>query len=124
MSKLVSVVLPVYNGEKYLAQSIESVLNQTYKDIELIIVNDCSTDKTEEIAQSYVDKDFRVKLINNTENQKLPKSLNIGFQNASGDYYSWTSDDNFYDLTAIEKMVKHLDENPEDVMVTAGFHKI
>ena len=103
MENLVSIVLPTYNGEKFLRQSIDSCLHQTYKNIELIVVNDCSTDQTEEIILSY--NDSRLVYHKNTTNQKLPNSLNIGFSLAKGDYLSWTSDDNYYHPEAIEKMV-------------------
>ncbi|MCV3482379.1 glycosyltransferase family 2 protein [Campylobacter sp. CNRCH_2014_0184h] len=81
MNKLVSVIMPTFNGASsgFLAQSIESVLNQTYKNLEFIIVNDCSTDNTLEILQEYAKKDHRIQIINNQKNQKLPQSLNIGF---------------------------------------------
>lgn len=122
--KLVSIILPVYNGEKYLEESINSVLNQTYKNIELIIVNDNSSDLTLSIANNFKQKDNRVKVITNKTNLKLPMSLNAGFAQANGDYYTWTSDDNFYDLNAIEKMVSHLESNPHDAMVCADFRKL
>lgn len=111
--KKVSVVLPTYNGAQYLEQSIQSVLSQTHQDLELIIVDDCSTDGTSEIIQRFARQDSRVKVIRNAENQKLPRSLNIGFRQASGDYLTWTSDDNFYQDTAIEVMVQALEQNPE-----------
>lgn len=123
-SKLVSVVLPVYNGEEYLAQSIESVLNQTYKNIELIIVNDNSSDNSLSIAEEFAKKDNRVKIISNKANLKLPNSLNVGFEAANGEYLSWTSDDNFYSLDAIEKMAAHLDNNLDDIMVCADYTAI
>ena len=72
---LVSIVLPTYNGSKYISQSIESVLNQTFKDFELIIVNDCSTDDTLSICNQYQEKDPRIKIISNPENKKLPETL-------------------------------------------------
>ena len=72
---LISIILPVYNGETYLAKSIESCLKQTYSKIELIIVNDCSTDKTVEISKNYAKKDTRIKIVNNKTNQRLPSSL-------------------------------------------------
>ena len=71
---MISVILPVFNGEKYLQQSIRSILEQTYENWELIIVNDCSTDNTEEIAQRYAKIDKRIRVINNLENKKLPAS--------------------------------------------------
>lgn len=123
-NSLVSIVLPVYNGEKYLAQSIESVLNQTYSNLELIIVNDNSSDNSLQIAQTYANNDKRIKIITNEINQKLPESLNIGFRSAKGKYYSWTSDDNFYHNDAIEKMVNHLEKYPNDVAVNADFYKL
>ncbi len=113
---MISVVLPVYNGEKYLRYSIESVLNQTYKDIELVIVNDCSTDNTVSIIEEYMKVDSRVKLINNTSNQKLPKSLNIGFSNCSGDYFTWTSDDNIMLANALEVLLDNLKEKDVDLV--------
>lgn len=91
---LVSIVLPVYNGEKYLASAIESILAQTYKNWELILVNDCSTDRSLEIMETYAGKDARIRVVQNAENLKLPRSLNAGFSRAKGEYYTWTSDDN------------------------------
>lgn len=114
---LVSIVLPVYNGERYLASAIESVLNQSYQNIELILVNDCSTDSTEEIIESYASKDPRIVYLKNEVNLKLPASLNHGFSVAKGQYLTWTSDDNLYMPTAIEHMAEFLDRNPKTALV-------
>lgn len=116
MSALVSIILPTYNGEKYIRTSVDSCLSQTYTNIELIIVNDCSKDNTLAIAEAYAKQDARVKIINNPINKKLPLSLNEGFKNASGSYYTWTSDDNYYSPTAIETMVKTIEETGKDLV--------
>lgn len=120
MSKI-SVVLPVYNGEKYVGRAIESILTQTHRDIELVVVNDCSTDNTQSVLQEYSAKDSRIVLIKNETNQKLPGALNIGFARATGDYWTWTSDDNLYHPDALEKMCAVLDEQPEIDLVYADF---
>lgn len=109
----ISIVLPTYNGERYLKQSIESILGQTYTDWELIVVNDCSTDSTQEIIDFYRKKDARIRTIFNHTNQKLPESLNIGFREAKGEYFTWTSDDNTYQPDALEKMLTYLKQNPD-----------
>lgn len=121
MSEKVSIILPTFNGEKYLKQSIESCLNQTYKNIELIIVNDCSTDNTLNIIHGYSIKDNRIKIINNKENLKLPKSLNIGFSNSNGNFLTWTSDDNYYEPTAIEEMMDIFISKPENDLVYTSY---
>lgn len=120
----VSIVLPTYNGEKYIRESIESILSQTLNDWELIIVNDCSTDATPQIIQEFADKDTRIQIIHNEVNQKLPNSLNIGFRQARGDYLTWTSDDNYYLPTALAEMVYFLEQNPEYPMVCAKMDTI
>ena len=122
MQPIVSIVLPVYNGEKYLTQSIESVLRQTYQNLELIIVNDCSTDSTEAIALSYQAKDDRIVYLKNEENIKLPASLNKGFAVAKGAYLSWTSDDNWYHLDAFDKMVAFLERSPDVGLVSFDYN--
>lgn len=122
--KKVSIVLPTYNGEKYLEEAIDSVLHQTYQNWELIIVDDCSTDGTPEIIRRYAERDHRIHAIRNRENQKLPRSLNIGFRCASGDYFTWTSDDNFYDEDAIAVMTSFLEDNPQYGMVYCGMRYI
>ena len=116
----VTIVLPTYNGSKYLRESIESVIDQTYKDWELVIVDDCSTDETLKIAGDYSERDGRIVVIHNRINKKLPASLNIGFEKARGEYFSWTSDDNIYEKDAIEKMVGYLDANQNIPMVRAN----
>lgn len=123
-ANLISIVLPVYNGERFLAEAIESILAQTYKNYELIIVNDCSTDGTEEIIKQYAKLDSRIKVIKNQTNQKLPKSLNIGFHVAKGKYYTWTSDDNRYKENALEMMYEKLEKNPEYGLVYTDMEHI
>ncbi len=118
---IVSIVLPVYNGEKYLAQSIKSVINQTFEDWELIIVNDCSNDNSPKIMRSFAKKDSRIKIINNKTNKKLPASLNIGFAAAVGKYFTWTSDDNLYKPEALEKMAQYLDTHPRADLVSMNY---
>lgn len=113
-NKLVSIILPTYNGQDHVADSIESCLRQTYSNIELIIVNDCSKDNTLEIAKSYAEKDARVRVVDNPHNLKLPASLNAGFAEAKGDFLTWTSDDNMYRDNAIERMVDALTQESAD----------
>jgi glycosyltransferase involved in cell wall biosynthesis len=119
---IVSIVLPTYNGSKYIQEAIDSCLSQTYNAIELIIVDDCSTDATPEILDKI--KDSRVKLIRNKINQRLPRSLNIGFRHSKGTYLTWTSDDNLYESTAIEQMASLLENQPEIGFVYANYHVI
>lgn len=126
----ISIILPVFNGEKYLRDSIDSIINQTYTNWELIIVNDCSTDSTISIIQEYIKKVPNIKLINNATNLKLPRSLNIGFENASGKYLTWTSDDNYYKPEALHVMANTLDNEKNidlvysDMFIINGNKKI
>ncbi len=114
----ISVVLPTYNGSKYLAESIQSILNQTMTDWELIIVDDCSTDETPRIVGEF--RDNRIHYVRNGVNCKLPRSLNRGFSLASGEYLTWTSDDNWYAPNALERMADALDAYPELGLVCAN----
>ncbi len=118
---MISVILPTYNGERYLREAMESILNQTYAEIELIVVDDCSTDRTLEIVQDIAQKDARVKIYHNDRNLKLPRSLNEGFSKATGEYFTWTSDDNIYKKDALQKMLRVMQEDPAVDIVYALF---
>jgi glycosyltransferase involved in cell wall biosynthesis len=107
----VSIILPTYNGSKYIKQAIDSCLCQTYSNIELIIVDDGSTDETPELLRTY--KDDRIKIIAHVKNEKLPKSLNTGFSASSGEFLTWTSDDNLLKKNAVETLVDYLVKHPE-----------
>ncbi len=120
----VSIVLPVYNGEKFLRQSIESCLNQTHQNIELVIVDDCSTDSTAEIIREYAKRDRRIVSIRNSSNLHLPRTLNEGFRNTTGRLLTWTSDDNCYALDAIEFLVAQLCSRPEIDLAYTAFYQI
>ena len=82
----ISIIMSVYNGEEYLKEAIESVINQTYKNWELIIINDCSTDSTGEILAKFALADERIKVQTNDVNLKLPTSLNKAISLSSGKY--------------------------------------
>ena len=103
---LVSIIIPVYNGSNYLKKAIDSALSQTYKNIEIIVVNDGSTDngETEKVALSYGDKiSYYLK-----ENGGVSSALNFGISKMKGDYFSWLSHDDEYTQTKIEKQVELL----------------
>lgn len=108
---MVSIVLPTYNGEKYIKEAIDSILLQDYSDWELIIIDDCSTDSVPEILNYYKEKDRRISVYRNKVNLKLPRSLNVGFSKAKGDYLTWTSDDNLLKPDFLRKMLLALQDN-------------
>lgn len=112
-----SIVLPSYNGEKYLEESINSIRSQTLTDWELILIDDCSVDSTLSIMKKFARMDDRIKIIHNNKNMNLPNSLNIGFRQAKGKYLTWTSDDNLYFNDAFKKMVCFLESNNDVYMV-------
>jgi glycosyltransferase involved in cell wall biosynthesis len=114
---LVSVVLPVHNGARYVASSIESVLRQTYPNLELIVVDDGSIDDTPRVLDSYR-HDPRVRIIRQT-NKKLPAALNVGFAESKGEYRTWTSDDNAMLPDMIQQLVKFLEHHSDVEMVYA-----
>lgn len=103
---LVSIVLPTYKRAHVLPGAIQSVLNQSYTNLELIIVDDNSPDATREVVASFDDP--RIRYVRNEPNLKLPRALNRGFSFARGEYLTWTSDDNLYDENAIRRMVEVL----------------
>lgn len=105
MDDLISIILPVYNGEEYLRESIDSIINQTHSNWELLILDDCSTDSTAEIAREYTFNDQRIRYYKNETNLRLPRNLNKGFAMANGEWLTWTSDDNYYYPDALERML-------------------
>ncbi len=111
-SPLVSVVMSVYNGEKYLRDAIDSILNQTYENFEFIIINDGSTDATSKILSEYRQKDNRV-IVHAQENMGLTKSLNKGCNFAKGEFIARMDADDISLPTRIEKQVQYLFGHPE-----------
>jgi glycosyltransferase involved in cell wall biosynthesis len=116
---LVSIVLPVYNGAQVLDESIASVIAQTYRDFELIVIDDGSTDETPRIADAWAARDPRVRVVHQ-ENQKLPRSLSNGFRLARGEFLTWTSDDNRMKPDFLGKLVGALKKRPTVDMVYAN----
>lgn len=119
-SPTVSAVLPTRNGSPYIDRAIESVVEQTFADWELIVVDDASTDDTPAKIDAWATRDERILAVHLTENRKLPGALNEGFRLAKGDLLTWTSDDNWYAPEAFAKMAGVLETRPRvDVVYTA-----
>lgn len=121
-SSEVSIVLPTYNGAKYICKSIESCLKQTFRKVELIIVDDGSTQDIPELIKVY--QDPRIRYFRHDDNRGLSEALNTGFRNSVGEYLTWTSDDNYYTEDAIEEMVRFLQTYPEVDFVYAESYMI
>lgn len=115
MSK-VSVIIPVYNTEKFLRKCLDSVCNQTLQDIEIICINDCSTDGSLEILREYAGKDNRIKLIELFENGGAAKARNIGIDIAHGEYIGFVDSDDFVDLDFYEKLYNKAVETGADAV--------
>lgn len=114
----VSIILPTYNGGKYIKRAIESVISQSFSYWELLVIDDGSTDDTESIVREYQQKDSRIIYLKNTENLGIQKTLNIGLKVSKGEYIARIDDDDYWiDNSKLEKQVRFLDFNPEYVLV-------
>lgn len=116
MSPKVSVITTVYNCENYIERSVRSILNQTYRDFEFIIVNDGSTDKTSDIIREIADTDKRILIINNEKNKGRVPSLNTALQASSGKYIALQDADDISLRQRLEKQVLFMENNPEYVL--------
>lgn len=117
--KLCSVVMPVYNSEKYLEYSIRSVLNQTYRNIELIIIDDCSQDNSSQIIDKYVKLDVRVRKIILNVNQGCANARNRGIDIAKGKYIAFIDSDDVWFKNKLEKQILLLEKGKAELIYTA-----
>ena len=117
---LVSVVIPVYNSEKFLAESIESVLNQTYKNIEVITIDDGSTDKSLDILQQFSDK---ITIISQP-NQGLTAALRAGIKKINGKWFKWFSPDDVLYPDAIEILVNEIKKFTDNTIIYSNWDLI
>ena len=113
----ISVIVPVYNVEKYLLECLDSIINQTLKEIEIICVNDGSTDNSLSILKEYASKDNRIILIDK-ENEGLGYTRKVGLDNATGKYILFCDSDDFYsELTAFEELYNYIEKVKVDVVI-------
>ena len=112
----VSIGLPVYNGERFVADAIESILSQTYEDLELIILDNASTDRTEEICRKYAGQDRRIRYFRNLKNVGAAANFNLSFRLARGAYFKWAASDDLCRPAFIERCVELLDSRPDAVL--------
>ncbi len=108
---VLTVVMPIYNGERYVREAIDSILAQTFDDFELIIINDGSTDGSSDIIKSY--QDSRIRIINNKKNQGIPYNRNLGLKEAKGAFLCWADCDDLSLPTRFEKQLDFLSKNPD-----------
>ena len=116
MNKKVSIIVPVYNASKYLSRSIKSILNQSYENLEIILIDDCSTDDSKEIIKKYALKDTRIKPFYSEVNQGVSRTRNIGLRSVSGDYVFFMDADDSISKNAIEIMVKKAIKYDSDLL--------
>ena len=116
MSPLVSVVIPVYNVESYLRQCMDSVVNQTYRNLEIVCVNDGSPDRSIDILREYEQKDKRIKIIE-IENQGLSGARNVGTAHCTGDYLIYLDSDDWIDFDTVEVALKAVTEYDVDIVL-------
>lgn len=119
MEKLVSVIMPAYNCEKFIAESIESVLCQSYHNLELIIADDCSDDGTVKIGQKYADRDSRIRILISDKNQGAATARNRAIENAKGTYLAFLDSDDLWDKNKLERQISFMEQNNYSFTCTA-----
>ena len=122
MNQKITVFMPVYNTEKYLRESIDSILKQTYKNFEFIIIDDGSTDSCGDIIKSYKDK--RIVFFRNEENRGLSYTRNKGICLATGKFIAFMDSDDICKIDRLAVQVKFLEENPEYQIVASNADKL
>ncbi len=114
----VSIVLPVYNVEPFIGQCLDSLINQTLKEIEIILINDCSTDSSGKICDEYAAKDNRIVVVHNKKNIRQGLSRNKGIEIAQGEYIGFIDPDDWVDLDFYEKLYSTAKKNKSDIVKT------
>ena len=122
-NETVSVIMSVYNCAETVSEAIESILNQTYSDIQFIICNDCSTDNTAEIVKDYAKKDSRIVFIENEKNMRLPYSLNHCLKYVSGKYVARMDGDDISKPERFEKELEYIKSHPEYNLVGCAMQR-
>ncbi len=122
MDELVSIIVPVYNVEKYLSDCINSIINQTYKNIEIILIDDGSNDTSPNICDQYEKKDNRIRVIHK-QNEGVSIARNVGLKNAIGDWIAFVDSDDWLELNYLEELVAVAKKNNADV-VLCGYNRI
>jgi len=117
---VVSVIMPSYNHESYLPEAIESVLNQSFNDIELIIVDDCSKDNSQSIIESYQTRDKRIRTVFHKENMGIAKTMNDGMDKAHGKFLAIICSDDVWTRSKLEKQLDELKKNEDIVLWSEG----
>ena len=112
----VSIGLPVFNGENFIADAIASVLEQTFADFELIVQDNASTDRTADLCAGFAARDSRVRYFRNPTNLGLAPNYNLAFQKARGHYFKWLAHDDYLEPTYLAETVRVLDRRPEAVL--------
>lgn len=116
MSPKVSIALPVFNGAGSVGKTIQTILDQTFTDFELIICDNASTDDTAEICKSFAEKDSRIRYVRNETNIGAIPNFNKAFGLATGEYFKWVGHDDWYDPDTMKECVEALDSNPDFVL--------
>lgn len=122
MEPLVSIITPNYNCEKYICETIESVLNQTYKNWEMIIIDDCSTDNSLEVIKKY-EKESRIRIFRNDINRGVSYSRNRGIEESKGKYIAFLDSDDLWKKDKLEKQIKFM-EDKDIVLSYSSYQKI
>lgn len=117
--KSVSIVIPVYNAEKYLNDCVDSILRQTFDDLDIILIDDGSSDKSPKICDAYAEKDKRIQVIHK-KNAGVSEARNTGIKEAKGNYICFVDSDDFLEADAIETMVKMKEKNNVDMVVCSN----
>lgn len=120
MEDLISIVVPIYNVERYLDKCVKSILDQTYKNLEVVLVDDGSTDKSSQICDEWKGKDNRIKVIHQ-ENQGVSVARNVGIENSTGEWITFSDNDDYMDSDLIENLYKSAKENEADIAVGGHF---
>ena len=118
MTQKISIITPIYNREKYIGKCLDSILSQTYKNIEIICVDDCSTDNSLHILKKYEAKDNRIKVIALKNNGGVSNARNIGIKNASGDFLTFVDSDDTIDINMLSEMIAAQLETGADIILS------
>lgn len=120
MNELISVIVPIYNVEKYLKKCVDSIIDQTYENLEIILVNDGSTDNSGKIAESYIKIDKRIKVYHK-ENGGLSDARNFGIKKSKGEYLAFVDSDDFIEKNMYEVLLSNLKEYNADISICGRY---